>query len=85
MVLGLTYDGKHLTVTKRTKPKDVILAFGNPTDSWDDDIEKCLTYEPKGRTLRFTFVVRHLFFKPAGRLKIVEVELSDENRNAQTC
>jgi len=81
MFLVLTFDGKHLNLTERTKPKDVIQALGKPTNSWDDDVEKCLTYESEGRTISFTFCVRRFLFKPEGKLKGVEIELpKDDNK-----
>jgi len=82
MYLALTESGKHLAVTKRTKPQDVIQALGAPTKSWDDGVEKCLTYESKGRTVHFIFCVRHFFFKPAGKLKGVEIEENGEVRRS---
>jgi len=74
MYLTLTHNGHHVDVTTRTKPKDLIKALGEPTKSWDDGVEKCLTYESEGRTVNFMFCVRHLFFKPEGKLKGVEIE-----------
>ena len=84
MYLALTYDGNHVDVTERTKPKDIIKALGKPTKSWDDDVEKCLTYESEGTTVTFMFCVRHFFFKPEGKLKGVEIEHCNDYRKRET-
>jgi len=84
MYLALAHNGKHLSVTDRTKPKDVIHAFGEPSKAWDDGIEKCLTYESDGRTISFMFCVRHFFFKPEGKLKGVEIEHANDYKKQET-
>ena len=84
MYLTLAHNGKHLDVTDRTKPKDVIYAFGEPSKSWDDGVEKCLTYESEDRTVNFMFCVRHLFFKTEGTLKGVEIEHSSDYKKQKT-
>jgi hypothetical protein len=84
MYLVLAHKGKHLDVTDRTKPKDVIRALGEPTKSWDDGVEKCLTYESEGTTVSFMFCVRHFFFKPEGKLKGVEIEPCDGDKKQET-
>lgn len=78
MDLLLSKNGKSITINDKTKPSEVIETFGEPTNSWDDDVEKCIVYETESVDIEILFDVSHFIFKPEGKLKYVNIEIKEK-------
>jgi hypothetical protein len=78
MDLLLSKNGKSLKINKKTKPSEVIEALGLPTNSWDDDVEKCIVYETESAEIEISFDISHFVFKPEGKLKYVSIEIKEK-------
>lgn len=74
MYLILSHEGRSLTVTAKTKPKDVITAFGEPTNSWNDGTERNLQYESHTQTIEFNFAINAFWRRSGGKLTYVNIE-----------
>lgn len=73
MYLILSHKGRSLTVTAKTKPKDVINAFGDPTNSWNDGTERNLQYESPTQTIAFSFKIG-FWRRSEGKLTYVDID-----------
>ncbi len=73
MHLILSYKGRSLTVTGKTKPKDVISAFGDPTNSYNDGTERNLQYDSPTQTIAFSFTVG-FWRRSEGKLTYVDID-----------
>jgi hypothetical protein len=73
MYVILSHNGRILNVTARTRPKDVISTFGNPTKSWNDGSERNLQYESRTQLIEFSFKLG-FFRRSEGKLTYVNIE-----------
>ena len=63
-----------LRLVSDTKPEDVISLLGVPMDSWDDDVEHCLTYHEGELLIRFYWDVTLCFGRRRLRFRNADLE-----------